>query len=69
MQNSTDLWFCAFLMSRGFEVKKYDVIFRGKARFYFDISEDDWKKYKLEFNNSDLVKYKMLIDQLKDLSY
>lgn len=69
MLNSTDLWFCAFLMSKGYTVQKYDTISRGKARFYFTIEEDEWKKLKLEFSNSELAKFKMLIDQLKDLSY
>lgn len=69
MMSSTDLWFCAFLIDKGYQIQKYDIVARGKAKFYFEIEEDEWKKFKLEFNNSDLSKFKMLIDQLKDLSY
>jgi hypothetical protein len=69
MLSSTDLWFCSYLVNKGFKVAKYDILSRGKAKFYFDIDEEDWKKYKLEFNNSELSKFKMIIDQLKDLSY
>lgn len=69
MLSSTDLWFCAFLVSKGHNVTKFDVIARGKAKYYFNISDDEWKKLKLEFNNSELANFKMLIDKLKDLSY
>lgn len=69
MLSSTDLWFCAFLIKKGHTIKKYDVISRGKAKFYFEIDDETWKDLKLEFNNSEISKFKMLIDQLKDLSY
>lgn len=69
MKNTTDLWFSAFLMLRNVKLEKYDVISKGKGRYYFDISDEAWVTYKLEFNNSDVVKYKTLIEQLKDLLY
>jgi len=69
MKSGTDLWFSAFLMSKDIKIAKYEVISRGKGRYFFDITDDEWTKYKLEFNNSDLIKYKTLIEQLKDLLY
>lgn len=69
MKSSTDLWYSAFLMMKNFKVEKYEVISRGKGRYFFNISDDDWIKYKLEFNNSDLIKYKTFIEQLKDLLF
>lgn len=69
MLSSTDLWFSAFLLSKGHEVAKYDVIGRGKARFYFDIDEEKWKEYKLEFNQSEICNFRNLIERLKDLCY
>jgi len=69
MKSGTDLWFSAFLMSKDIKIAKYEVISRGKGRYFFDITDDEWTKYKLEFNNSGLIKYKTLIEQLKDLLY
>lgn len=66
---STDVWFCAFLMSKGHKVADYEVISRGKVKCKFNLTDAEWQKLKLEFNNSDLIKFKALIDQLKDLSY
>jgi len=69
-KSSTDLWFCSYLMLKGFKVAKYEVISRGKGKYFFAISDEDWSKYKLDFNNEDeLNKYKTFIEQLKDLLY
>lgn len=69
MLNTTDIWFTAYLMHRGYKIAKYDVIGKGKARCHFEISEEDWNQLKLDFNNSDLIKFKGLIEQVKDLAY
>ena len=69
MKDTTDIWFCAFLLYKEKDIKKYIKIGRGRVRCYFDISEEDWQELKLEFNNSELVKFKGLIDRVKDLAY
>lgn len=69
MKNTSDVWFMAFLMSKGYKIEKYQVIARGRIRAEFSFSEIQWQELKLEFNNSELIKYKALIDQLKDLGY
>lgn len=66
---SSDVWFCAFLIKKGLKIKEYDVIDKGRVRCKFDVSEDEWKKYKLEFNNSELSEFKTIIDKLKDLAF
>jgi hypothetical protein len=66
---TTDLFFMAFLIHKGHEVKKYDVISKGKISCEFDMSAEDWKKLKLEFNHSEASKLKQTIEQLKDLAY
>lgn len=66
---SSDVWFIAFLMNNHISIKKYEVFERGKVRCYFDLTDEEWQKNKLEFNNSDLVKFKSLIQQIKDLSF
>lgn len=69
MKSTSDVWFMAFLMSKGYKIEKYSVIMRGKIRADFTFTDDQWKDLKLEFQNSDLVKFKSYIEQLKDLSY
>lgn len=69
LKSSTDLWFCAFLKKKGHKLVTYDVISRGKGRFYFDLSEDEWKSLKLEFNSSEVSSMKMFIQQLQDLCF
>jgi len=69
MKATTDLWFSAWLQHKGYKLTKYDIINRGRARYYFNLTEDEWKQEKLEFNNSDLSKFKIILESLKDLSY
>lgn len=67
MQSSTDIWFTAFLMFKGVKMSKYEKIASKKGRYYFDLTDEQWNQYKLEFNNSDLIKFKGLVEQVKDL--
>lgn len=69
MKSSTDIWFVAYLMSQGFTVQEYRVISRGKVECFFEISEQEWKQQKLAFNHSELIKFKGLIEQVKDLAF
>lgn len=69
LKSSSDIWFCSFLMLKDIKIEKFEVISRGKGKYFFNLSEEEWMKYKLEFNNSELVKYKTLVEQLKDLLY
>lgn len=66
---TTDLFFMAFLIHKGYEIKKYEVIGKGKISCQFDITDENWKLLKLEFNNSEASKLKQTIEQLKDLAY
>lgn len=69
LKSSTDLWFCAFLKKKGHKLVTYDVISRGKGRFYFDLDDATWKDLKLEFNNSDLSEIKQNVESFKDLCF
>lgn len=69
MKASTDIWFCAYLLYRGEKIHKYDAMGRGKVKCYFDITEEKWAQYKLDFNNSDVIKFKAFTEQIKDLGY
>lgn len=69
MKSSQDVWFIAFLQNKGVKIAKYDVISKGKVRCYFELTEEQWQSYKLEFNNSEISVYKGLIEKIKDLCY
>ena len=38
-----------------------------KGKYYFDLNDEEWNNLKLEFNNSELIKFKGLVEQVKDL--
>ncbi len=69
LKKATDVWFCAFVINKGHSIKKYDVLSRGKVCCYFEITEDEWKSLKLEFNNSELINFKGIINNIKDLAF
>jgi len=69
LQQTTDIWFSAFLLYKGLEVAKRDTLGRGKVRLYFKLSSKDWDDLKLEFNHSEFIKFKALVNQVKDLGY
>lgn len=69
LQSTTDIWFSAFLLYKGFEVTKLDKLSRGKAKLYFQLSSEKWDELKLEFNHSEFIKFKALVNQVKDLGY
>lgn len=68
-KSSTDIWFVAFLMYKGLEITRYDPIAKNRVRCYFELTEEQWQKYRLEFNNSAFVKFKTLVEQVKDLAH
>lgn len=66
--NTTDIWFASFLiLEHGKDVIAYERISDRRGRYRFDISKEDWDRYKLEFNKSDTSKLKYIQEQLKDL--
>ena len=66
---TTDIWFAAFLRLKGYEITDYNVLSRGKGKFFFDISPSDWKEMKIEFSNSIISGIKLHQIALKDLLY
>jgi hypothetical protein len=64
-----DIWFAAYLKFNGYVIKDFEIIQRGKAKFIFDMSQEDYKKMKLDFIKSDLSKLKQIIEEVKDLAY
>jgi hypothetical protein len=69
MKNTTDLFFAAFLRVAGYKIIDFEVMAKGKGRFYFEISEQAWKEERIKFNESIVSRVKQEIEQLKDMVY
>jgi len=69
MKTTTDVWFAAFLGHKGEKLATFEKITTGRGKFSFDIEEDAWKNYKIEFHNSLLADIKAEQGKLKDLLY
>lgn len=69
LKSSSDVWFTAFLLDKGEKIERYEVIARGRVKCFFKLTDQQWQDYKLDFNNSEVVKYKALIEQIKDLAF
>lgn len=70
MNSTKDLWFASFLT----EVKKLKVINvkrldDRKGQYFFEVPDDKWNEYKLEFNSSIISEIKYAQEKLKDLIY
>ena len=68
MYRTTDLWFAAFLIKRGYNVVDIERN-GGRGSWGFEISEDEHKKLKIEFSNSEVSEIKFTIEKLKDMIY
>jgi len=66
---TTDIWFASFLQLKGVKLSNFTIIGKGKGSFDFCLTEDEWRKFRLEFNDSDISKIKQIQLSLKDLLY
>jgi len=69
VRNSTDIWFCAWLLLRGYVICKHESTSKNKVKCYFNVDDSTWNEEKIAFLQSDIGKYKMAIEQIKDLGY
>jgi hypothetical protein len=69
MKKTTDLWFVSYLNFGGFPVSSFRIIRQGKVEFTFEMPDELWNRFKLEFNDSEIQRYKQRIEALKDLGY
>jgi len=66
---TTDLWFASYLLLKGFKVTDFDILESRKCKFYFDISNEEWKKLRIDYADSEVNKIKQKQNELKDLIY
>jgi hypothetical protein len=68
-RDTTDIWFASYLMLNGYEIADFEIIRKGRGRYFFKIPDEKWKELRLGFNASDVSKVKMHHLSLKDLLY
>ncbi len=69
MKRVTDLWFASYLKCKGYELVDFELKQRGKGVYIFEISEEDYKKLRLDFFKSDISNIKQIMEALKDMAY
>lgn len=68
-KDTKNIKFVAYLRFKGHEILKIERIARGKARYWFDLTEDEWVNLKLEFDRSNECKYAQCLDAVVDLAH
>lgn len=68
LQYTKDIWFTTYLVV----IKKQDIIdyvkiCERKAEFCFDISDEEWKNFKLSYSKHILSEAKYFQEKIKDL--
>lgn len=61
--------FCAFLRMKKIHPIGVEQIVRGRAEYKYNLSDEDWKQLKIDFNKSEFIEYANCIDAIKDLAY
>ena len=69
MKKTTDLWLTTYIIMQGHPLADYNKIGPRKVEFGFDLSDDDWKKYKLQYLKSDYAKFEQEMAKLRELNY
>lgn len=61
--------FCAFLKLHDLNPVEVIKISRGKAEYVYQISDKDWEKWQVAFNQSKYLDYANNLESIKDLAY
>jgi hypothetical protein len=61
--------FCAYLRLMSVHPVKVEKFQRGKAIYVYSLTQQDWDKLKLEFNNSQFLEFANCLEAIKDLAY
>ena len=69
VMKTTDIWFASYLQFKGFQLIDFEVISRGRGKYDFKISPEQWKNEKLAYSNSETSRIKTNFTGLKDLLF
>lgn len=63
--------FCAFLKLHNINPVQVDRLpgQKGKAEYVYDLTQEDWDRWQIKFNNSDFLAYANNLEAIKDLAY
>lgn len=68
MNYTTDIWFAGFLVRQGNVIKNIDRS-QKRARLGFDLSDEQWSKYKLLWSESEDMAIKYTHEKIKDIVF
>lgn len=68
-KDTKNIKFVAYLRLNEIHPDKIEKIGRGKARYFFALSDDKWSEYKLKFDKSVELKYAQCLDAVVDLAH
>ena len=69
MKTTTDLWLATFIIRSGVPLHDYKLLGPRRVSFVFKIGDEDWKKLKMDYLNSDIVEFEKAMEKLKDIAY
>ena len=69
MKETRDLWLAAYFIENGFGLEKFEIISQGRAKYYFNMTDEKYSELKLSFFQSDIGKIKHTMKELKDFAY
>jgi hypothetical protein len=71
MIRTKNIKLCAYLALHGIHPVEVEKVpgQRGKAEYVFKLTEEDWGRWQIKFNNSDFIKYANHLESIKDLAY
>lgn len=69
LHESKNIKFIAYLRMNKIHPKQVVKFSRGKAKYCFEMTEDNWLKYKQDFNKSDFITYAQCLDAVTDLAF
>ena len=68
-RDTKNIKFVAYLRLKEIHAKRIEKIARGKARYFFNMSDSDWTNLKLKFDRSIEFKYAQCLDAVVDLAH
>lgn len=69
MKTTTDVSFAAYLRFRGIPLAGFIAKSKLQLVYQFQLSDEDWKTYKVMYNNSDISRHQSEMDRLKELRW
>lgn len=69
MVSTKNIKLVAWLRYTGTHPEKVEKISRGKARYHYEIQEDEWQQLQKEFDRSEFLKFAQCLDAVIDLAY